>query len=67
MIGRRILFGFMMITGVLSMWISNTGATAMIIPIAVGVLDEMEISDTEQPEETNGYPPPCSGLLTAQA
>jgi di/tricarboxylate transporter len=56
----------MMITGVLSMWISNTGATAMIIPIAVGVLDEMETPDAEQAEETNGetngyLPSPCSG------
>jgi len=38
----RIMFGFMLITALLSMFISNTGATAMIIPIAVAVLDEME-------------------------
>ena len=35
------MLGFMIITAMLSMFISNTGATAMIIPIAVAVLDEM--------------------------
>ena len=38
----RIMFSFMLITALLSMFIINTGATAMIIPIAVAVLDEMD-------------------------
>lgn len=30
------------------MWLSNTGSTAMIIPIAVGVLDELAIDQSSQ-------------------
>jgi len=37
----RILLAFGVITGVLSMWISNTTATAMMFPIGVAVLTEM--------------------------
>jgi len=42
------MFGFMTITALLSMFISNTGATAMIIPIAVAVLDEMQSCQRKQ-------------------
>jgi len=37
----RILAAFGIITGLLSMWISNTGAAAMMFPIAVAILSEM--------------------------
>ncbi len=38
--GRRIVLGFMLATGLLSMWISNTAATLMMVPIALAVLGQ---------------------------
>ena len=35
---RRLLLGFMLVTGFLSMWISNTAVTAFMVPIAQAVL-----------------------------
>lgn len=40
----RILAGFMMATAFLSMWISNTAAAMMMIPIAISILDQLESS-----------------------
>lgn len=40
----RILIGFMLASAFLSMWISNTAATMMMIPIIVSVLGELETS-----------------------
>jgi sodium-dependent dicarboxylate transporter 2/3/5 len=37
-----ILFGFMSVTGFLSMWLSNTACAAMMIPIACAVLKELD-------------------------
>lgn len=37
----RLLFGFMVTTAFLSMWISNVATTAMMIPIAQAVLEEI--------------------------
>lgn len=36
--GRRLVLGFMLATAVLSMWISNTAASLMILPIALAIL-----------------------------
>jgi len=40
--GRRIVFGFMAASAVLSMWISNTATTLMLLPVALAVLDGVE-------------------------
>ena len=40
---RKIIWGFMLATAFLSMWISNTAATAMMIPIMEAVLEELEL------------------------
>ncbi len=39
---HRLLFGFMLATGFLSMWISNTATTMMMVPIAMAVLSKLE-------------------------
>lgn len=40
--GRRLVFGFMAASAVLSMWISNAATTLMLLPIALAVLEQSE-------------------------
>jgi sodium-dependent dicarboxylate transporter 2/3/5 len=38
--GRRLVFGFMAASALLSMWISNAATTLMLLPIAMAVIDQ---------------------------
>lgn len=38
--GRRLVFGFMAASALLSMWISNAATTLMLLPIALAVVDQ---------------------------
>ncbi|XP_068202926.1 Na(+)/citrate cotransporter-like [Palaemon carinicauda] len=49
----RMLAGFMIVTSFLSMWISNTAATAMMVPIVNAILDELYPKDGEDIKDDN--------------
>ena len=40
--GKRLVFGFMAASALLSMWISNTATTLMLLPIALAVVSQSE-------------------------
>ena len=39
---RRLIAGLILVTTAISMWVSNTAATAMMIPIITAILQELE-------------------------
>lgn len=47
---RRIILGFMIATGVLSMWISNTAAALMMLPIGLAVIRQLSAMMRQQGE-----------------
>ncbi len=56
----RILFGCMLATSVLSMWISNTATAMMMIPIVTSII--LKIEDSLSKNELSSY---ATGLLLA--
>jgi sodium-dependent dicarboxylate transporter 2/3/5 len=48
----RILFAMGFVSAIASMWISNTAATAMMLPIGLGILNAMRDIDTESGEKS---------------
>jgi len=50
--GNGIILGFMIATGFISMWISNTATAMMMLPIAISVIDLLKTDKTNVPETT---------------
>lgn len=46
--GDRIIIGFIIATGLLSMWLSNTATTIMMLPIALSIIHVMKTHHTGQ-------------------
>lgn len=62
---KWLMFGFMMTSMFMSMWINNTAATAMMLPIIEAVLDELFRNDLSMLEEgKNGIVNPVLEMRT---
>jgi sodium-dependent dicarboxylate transporter 2/3/5 len=48
--GNGIILGFMIATGFISMWISNTATAMMMLPIAISVIDLLKTDTANVPE-----------------
>lgn len=51
--GNRIVLGFILATGLISMWLSNTATTMMMFPIALSVIHVMKENKTTQGNFSN--------------
>lgn len=51
--GNRIVLGFILATGLLSMWLSNTATTMMMFPIALSVIHVMRENNNGQGNTSN--------------
>ena len=56
---KWLLFGFMVTTAFLSMWISNVATTAMMVPIAQAVLDKLDEQENNRSRSDSGVGTPC--------
>ncbi len=66
---RRVVAGFMIAAAGLSMWISNTAATIMLLPVAVAMLDALGksnpgpgVSEGADDRDPSSSPPPSAPL-----
>lgn len=68
---HRLLMGVMIVTAFLSMWISNSAATAMMLPITNAILEqlkgiEMQIEEEHQSTPVDGLSFQPEGLQIQQ-
>jgi sodium-dependent dicarboxylate transporter 2/3/5 len=62
--GNGIILGFLMATGFISMWISNTATAMMMLPIAISVINLLKTEKKNVPEvETKGERNFAIGLM----
>ena len=47
---HRLMMGFMIVSAFLSMWISNTATTAMMLPIAEAILQQLKSIEIQADE-----------------
>ena len=50
-----VMLGFMSVTAMVSMWISNTAATAMMMPIVDAVVDAATAGEGEEKRDVKNY------------
>lgn len=53
---HRLLMGVMSVTAFLSMWISNSAATAMMLPITNAILEQLKDIEMQIEEECQNTP-----------
>ena len=54
---KRIILGFMLAVSFLSMWISNTAAAMMMLPIAMSVISLVNLNEFDKKSGDNSIPP----------
>jgi sodium-dependent dicarboxylate transporter 2/3/5 len=60
----RMLAGLGLVTAGLSMWVSNTATTAMMLPIALGILGALQSASSHGGTRSNGQPWPfATGMM----
>ena len=52
---NQIILGFMITTGAMSMWVSNTATTVMMLPIALSVINLVNHREEEQNQGTKNF------------